>query len=293
MKIPSSSAKNDAARTISSSARASNSNRAASSSSETAFDDGSSSSNQITRDFAAVFDEIAHPSHHHHDPQDSAAKDSASEAAKESRETRDAKHADERADHAAAERNKATKNKNNQDDGSSDDKDRQAYGGQVSALQMRQTPDAAVVANARQILHIVDLEKLVAGIRTQINADGKQEITMQLSRSVLEGLRVKITRAADGQINAEFIAASEQVRSQLQSRSTELAEILRGRGVQLATLRTSTDAGDSSSSSNDNQRRDTAPSPLQSTARAEQTGNAASSTELIQTDASSSSTYRA
>jgi len=97
--------------------------------------------------------------------------------------------------------------------------------------------------NARAILHVVDLERIVALVRTQIAPGGRHEITIELTRSTLEGLRIKLSRDASGRIDAEFIAASERVRAQLDARSGDLAELLRARGVQVGTLKTSIDAG--------------------------------------------------
>lgn len=95
---------------------------------------------------------------------------------------------------------------------------------------------------ARSILHIADLERLVSTVRTQINLGGKREITLQLKRSVLEGLQIKITTGDDAKVQIEFLAANENVRSQIEKHSEELAGILRGRGVDLDTLKTSVES---------------------------------------------------
>lgn len=95
---------------------------------------------------------------------------------------------------------------------------------------------------ARSILHIADLERLVSTVRTQINLGGKREITLQLKRSVLEGLQIKITTGDDAKVQIEFLAANENVRSQIEKHSEELAGILRGRGVDLETLKTSVES---------------------------------------------------
>jgi flagellar hook-length control protein FliK len=68
-------------------------------------------------------------------------------------------------------------------------------------------------------------------------------VTIELRRSVLEGLKVKLSTDGGGRVTAEFIAASERVRSQLDARAGELAELLRGRGVNLASLRTGVETG--------------------------------------------------
>jgi flagellar hook-length control protein FliK len=96
--------------------------------------------------------------------------------------------------------------------------------------------------NARAILHIADLEKIVAAVRTQMLSGGRHEVTLDLHRSVLEGLRIRLTRDTQGRLNAEFIASTEKVRSQLEARAPELSELLRARGVDLASLNTKVEA---------------------------------------------------
>ncbi|MEA2174006.1 MAG: hypothetical protein QOD00_1598 [Blastocatellia bacterium] len=96
--------------------------------------------------------------------------------------------------------------------------------------------------SARAILHIADLERIVAAVRTQMLSGGRQEVTLDLHRSVLEGLRIRLTRDTQGRLNAEFIASTERVRSQLEARAPELSELLRARGVDLASLNTKVEA---------------------------------------------------
>lgn len=90
---------------------------------------------------------------------------------------------------------------------------------------------------ARSILHIADLERMISAIRSQSKPGGKREVLLKLSRSVLEGLQVKITTGDAAQVQIEFLAANEKIRSQIEDHSDELAEILRGRGVNLQSLR--------------------------------------------------------
>lgn len=96
---------------------------------------------------------------------------------------------------------------------------------------------------ARSILHIADLERMVSAVRKLTKLDGKREITLELKRSVLEGLKVKIAMGDASQVQIEFLAANEKVRSQIENHSEELANILRGRGVNLQFLRASIDGG--------------------------------------------------
>ncbi len=94
---------------------------------------------------------------------------------------------------------------------------------------------------ARSILHIADLERMISVIRKQISAGGRREIQIELKRSILEGLKVKISTAETGQTAVEFLAGSEKIRSQIEDHSPELAEILRGRGINLQALTTTLD----------------------------------------------------
>ena len=96
---------------------------------------------------------------------------------------------------------------------------------------------------ARSIMHIADLERLVSTVRSQINLGGRREIILQLKRSVLEGLQVKITTDSGSRVAVEFLAANETVRAQIAAHSQELAGILRGRGINLGSLTASLDTG--------------------------------------------------
>ncbi|HEX5708218.1 MAG TPA: flagellar hook-length control protein FliK [Pyrinomonadaceae bacterium] len=107
---------------------------------------------------------------------------------------------------------------------------------------VREVLPAQGEAGARSILHIADLERIVSAVRAQTLAGGAREITIELRRSVLEGLKVKLSLDGAGRVAAELIAASERVRAQLDARTGELAEILRSRGVNLASLSTSVGA---------------------------------------------------
>lgn len=116
---------------------------------------------------------------------------------------------------------------------------------------------------ARSILHIADLERLISTIRTQAALGGKREIVIELRRSVLEGLRVKIVTDRTAKVQIEFLAANEKMRREIEKHSPELAGILRGRGVNLETLKTSVySAAQNDDSSADPESSSTANSPL-------------------------------
>ena len=111
------------------------------------------------------------------------------------------------------------------------------FGGDIS-----QTVHLSENFAARSILHIADLERMILAVRKLTKLDGRREITLKLSRSVLEGLQVKITTGDAARTQIEFLAANEKIRSQIEDHSDELAEILRGRGVNLQSLRTAIDS---------------------------------------------------
>src|SRR5215207_51488 len=116
------------------------------------------------------------------------------------------------------------------------------------AATLRETTSSAQEQpGARMILHIADLERVVSAVRTQTLAGGVREVTIDLRRSVLEGLRVKLSSDGAGRVTAEFIAASERLRAQVDARASELADLMRSRGINLAEVRAG--IGDSASDS--------------------------------------------
>ncbi|HEX8284496.1 MAG TPA: flagellar hook-length control protein FliK [Pyrinomonadaceae bacterium] len=97
------------------------------------------------------------------------------------------------------------------------------------------------VTSASAILHRADLEKIVEAVYAQ-TADGRHVLTLELTRSVLDGLRVRLVKDASGRLTAEFLAPGEKLRAVLESRSQELAELLRSRGVNLDSVKVSVGA---------------------------------------------------
>ncbi len=112
-----------------------------------------------------------------------------------------------------------------------------------------------VNADNRPLLHNVDLNSIVTACHVQLNG-GQHEVTLELSRSMLEGLRVKLTSDGAGRITADFLAATEGVKALLDGRSQELIDQLRARGINLAEFRSSVSAD--ANSRNDSQERQTA-----------------------------------
>lgn len=176
------------------------------------------------RDFASVFDEVASRPERREDEG----------AEGDRRVSRDA----ERAEHDPASRRREERG-GGSNDASADGKG----GGFEHRAALRESAPAAETTPARSILHVADLERIVSAVRAQLVEGGRHVVTVELRRSVLEGLKVTLSADGSGRVTAEFIAASERVRSQIDARSSELADLLRGRGVNLASLRTSVETG--------------------------------------------------
>jgi hypothetical protein len=190
--------------------------------------DAAESGGASERDFASVFDEVVSRP----EGRDEEAGDGGDRRV--SRET-------ERAEHDGAARRREEREGGGADNTSGDGRG----GGFEHRAALREVTDAAPPAAARSILHVADLERIVSAVRAQLVEGGRHVVTIELRRSALEGLKVKLSSDGAGRVTAEFIAASERVRSQIDARAPELAELLRGRGVNLAALRTSVDAGGS------------------------------------------------
>lgn len=102
---------------------------------------------------------------------------------------------------------------------------------------------------ARAILHIADVERIVSMVRTQITDKGLPQIVIDLKRSILEGLQIKLSADQNGKIMAEFIASSEKVKNIIEAKNRELFDILANRGIQVSSLKTTIN-GDSTNNEN-------------------------------------------
>ncbi|HKR13351.1 MAG TPA: flagellar hook-length control protein FliK [Pyrinomonadaceae bacterium] len=126
--------------------------------------------------------------------------------------------------------------KTSEDDTATDD----VQPANVERTVMREpVPVNEVETSSRPLVHNVDMNSIVTACQVQLAANGQKEVTLQLSHSMLEGLRVKLTSDGAGRINAEFLAATEGIKSLLDGRSAELIEQLRSRGINLAEFRSS------------------------------------------------------
>lgn len=187
--------------------------------------DASAVADAPERDFASVFDEVvSRPEHHDEESHDG-----------DRRVSRDA----ERPEHDGSAHRREER------EGGSNDAGADGKGGGFEhRAALRELTAAAETTPARSILHVADLERIVSAVRAQIVEGGRRVVTIELRRSVLEGLKVKLSADGAGRVTAEFVAASERVRAQIDARASELADLLRGRGVNLAALRTSVETGE-------------------------------------------------
>lgn len=224
-----------------------------------------------TRDFASVLEDVTRAAEH--DDNESG-----------EGERQDAKTS------AHAEREREAKRREDRHDGGT------GGGGFEQRGQVRDAGHNSEAAPARAILHIADLERIVAAVRTQLLASGRQEVTLELHRSVLEGLRVRLTTDGQGRVNAEFIAASEKVRAQLDARAADLNDLLRGRGVELASLRTTVGADANQTATGDGRHQAPDNSPRVVSGRDEAHASSAAAEDASQDERvadESTSSYRA
>ena len=183
------------------------------------------------KNFAGILEEVrTNSTERREDKRD----DNARETQKSKRTAKDTEtEATDNAEKRIAE-NREEKNKNSDsNNGEQQNPNAFAQAGQFLTLNGRAEFDAP---NARSILHVADLERIVAAVRAQIE-NGKAEIAVKLRNSVLDGLQIKIT-SENGKLTAEFIASSAEVKKQIDARAGELAEIMRSRGLNLVRLST-------------------------------------------------------
>ncbi|MET0646055.1 MAG: hypothetical protein ABW208_05490 [Pyrinomonadaceae bacterium] len=228
------------------------------------------------RDFASVFDEVASRP----EPRE---EESAEGDRRVSREA-------ERSEH------EGTAQRREEREGGSNDTGGDGRGGGFEhRAALRETSVTNDATAARSILHVADLERIVSAVRSQVADGGRHVVTIELRRSVLEGLKVTLSSDGAGRVTAEFIAASERVRSQLDARASELAELLRGRGVNLAALRTGVEAGGDAPGGFGSDPRGDLPQTIGETRRPHADVSSTSQTDATgeEADGDTASTYRA
>jgi hypothetical protein len=102
-----------------------------------------------------------------------------------------------------------------------------------------ETTDLSAPLAPREILPAADLENIMITVRTEMVVGGQPQTTIDLPRSILEGLRVRLSTDRTGRISAEFVARTEAVKAQVDARASELVDMLRFRGLNLSALKTS------------------------------------------------------
>lgn len=114
------------------------------------------------------------------------------------------------------------------------DESNQFASAQVIGSNLKSAPENPVAA-ARSILHVADLERIVATIRTETFQNSKQ-VQIALKNSVLKGLEIKLTIDANGKLKAEFLSQDAQITKQLKARKRELNEIFIQRAVNFSEI---------------------------------------------------------
>lgn len=114
------------------------------------------------------------------------------------------------------------------------DESNQFASAQIVSSNLKSAPENPVAA-ARSILHVADLERIVATIRTETFQNSKQ-VQIALKNSVLKGLEIKLTIDANGKLKAEFLSQDSQVTKQLKARKRELNEIFIQRAVNFSEI---------------------------------------------------------
>jgi hypothetical protein len=130
-----------------------------------------------------------------------------------------------------------------------------AAGQQTAAAPATEAAQETEIPGARAIMTDADLSSIISTIRADMTQAGRREVVIELSHSVLEGLRIRIGSDAFGRLRAEFIATSEQVKVQLDQRANDLADLLRARGINLSALKTTLERDHSDSAAPGDDRR--------------------------------------
>lgn len=139
---------------------------------------------------------------------------------------------------AANVRQAETRTRPKSDDDSEQENSVSGEAGQVSTNRIN-LPDGLNELHA--VLPAPDLNNIMVAVRTQLLPGGLQEVMLELPNSVLAGLRIRLTATISGRIAADFTTNSEQTKAVLDARSAELSDLLRARGVNLISLKTTLD----------------------------------------------------
>ncbi|MCS7079959.1 MAG: flagellar hook-length control protein FliK [Chloracidobacterium sp.] len=91
----------------------------------------------------------------------------------------------------------------------------------------------------RRILHVVDMERIVATVRAQTFSGNEAQATIQLTHSILNGLSIKLQTDARGRVSAEITATTEAAKRIVDAHARELHEMLQARGLDVTSFSTS------------------------------------------------------
>ncbi|MFQ3581356.1 MAG: flagellar hook-length control protein FliK [Chloracidobacterium sp.] len=112
-------------------------------------------------------------------------------------------------------------------------------------------PEATSDVTPRRILHVVDMEKIVATVRTQTFSGNEAQATIQLSHSILDGLSIKLQTDARGRVSAEITATTEAAKRIVDAHARELNDLLRMRGLDVTSFSTKLAEGDAGTAAGD------------------------------------------
>src|SRR5215467_3108682 len=89
---------------------------------------------------------------------------------------------------------------------------------------------------ASQILHTADLDQIGMAVHAEVVPGLQSQVILELPCSVLEGLKIKLSATGPERISAEFLARTSQVKAVVDDNSSDLAAMLRSRGIELDNL---------------------------------------------------------
>ncbi len=102
--------------------------------------------------------------------------------------------------------------------------------------QMFQAENLNLPPNARLILHTVDLERIVSSMQTLRNKQGA-EITLNLVKSIFEGLQIKISVVSGEGLVVDFLAKNEKIKKHLEANKDDLFRLLKSKGIKVKKIR--------------------------------------------------------
>ena len=159
---------------------------------------------------------------------------------------RDKSQNDQSKDSSAFSRVLAKKREGTQDDGQSKTgKQKDTDPGLITAGLMgpQAMLDQAIQPTAVQSKTSVqvppELQGLVREISSVVNANGNQQVNIELNSNVLKGLHIRIERQKDGAIAVQFQSSSDDVARLLTKNMDALSQGLADRGVNVGDIRVS------------------------------------------------------